>query len=150
MNVIFLEDIPDLLKLLEHAIRSNKPKNVDIFPLAEKVNYYFEKFSIIFFFENLIQICRRAYGIRVTGCKSAKDRTSMAFTLEQGQLLVNNHNIDKQDLQDVLNQFRRNGTSIENALGNTGVRAYAFSYLQLLTFPEYYRAQPGTYGNVQT
>jgi hypothetical protein len=74
----------------------------------------------------------------------------MAFTLEQGQLLVNNHNIDKQDLQDVLNQFRRNGTSIENALGNTGVRAYAFSYLQLLTFPEYYRAQPGTYGNVQT
>jgi hypothetical protein len=49
MNVIFLEDIPDLLKLLEYAIRSNKPKNVDIFPLAEKVNYYFEKFSIIFF-----------------------------------------------------------------------------------------------------
>ncbi len=86
----------------------------------------------------------------MTGCKSAKDRTSMGFTLEQGQLLVNNHNVDKHDLQDILNQFRRNGTSIENALGNTGVKAYAFSYLQLLTFPEYYRAQPGTYGNVQT
>jgi hypothetical protein len=65
-------------------------------------------------------------------------------------LLVNNHNVDKHDLQDILNQFRRNGTSIENALGNTGVKTYAFSYLQLLTFPEYYRAQPGTYGNVQT
>lgn len=25
------------MKLLEHAIYSNKPKNVDIFPLAEKV-----------------------------------------------------------------------------------------------------------------
>lgn len=74
----------------------------------------------------------------------------MGFTLEQGQLLVNNHNVDKHDLQDVLNQFRRNGTSIENALANTNVKAYAFSYLQLLTFPEYYRAQPGTYGNVQT
>ncbi|CAF2334020.1 unnamed protein product [Rotaria sp. Silwood2] len=124
-------DIPDLMKLLEQTVYSNKPKNVDIFPLAEK-------------------ICRRAYGMRVTGCKSAKDRTSMGFTLEQGQLLVNNHNIDRHDLQDILNQFRRNGTSIENALANTGAKAYAFSYIQLRTFPEYYRAQPGTYGNVQT
>ncbi|CAF0777176.1 unnamed protein product [Rotaria sp. Silwood1] len=128
---ILPDDIPDLMKLLEHTVYSNKPKNVDIFPLAEK-------------------ICRRAYGIRVTGCKSAKDRTSMGFTLEQGQLLVNNHNIDRHDLQDILNQFRRNGTSIENALANTGIKAYAFSYIQLRTFPEYYRAQPGTYGNVQT
>ncbi|CAF2859332.1 unnamed protein product [Rotaria sp. Silwood2] len=125
------DDIPDLMKLLEQTVYSNKPKNVDIFPLAEK-------------------ICRRAYGMRVTGCKSAKDRTSMGFTLEQGQLLVNNHNIDRHDLQDILNQFRRNGTSIENALANTGAKAYAFSYIQLRTFPEYYRAQPGTYGNVQT
>jgi len=136
------------MKLLEHVIYSNKPKNVEIFPLAEKVKYYFDILSHLK--KNLIQICRRAYGMRVTGCKSAKDRTSMGFTLEQGQLLVNNHNIDKQDLQDILNQFRRNGTSIENALANTGVKAYAFSYIQLLTFPEYYRAQPGTYGNVQT
>ena len=74
----------------------------------------------------------------------------MSFTLEQGQLLVNNHHVDKHDLQDVINQFRRNGTSIENTLVNTGARAYAFSYQQLLTFPEYYRAQQGTYGNVQT
>ncbi|CAF0841775.1 unnamed protein product [Adineta steineri] len=125
------EDIPDLMKLLEHTMYSNKPKNVDIFPLAEK-------------------ICRRAYGIRVTGCKSAKDRTSMGFTLEQGQLLVNNHNVDQHELQDILNQFRRNGTSIENALANTGIKAYAFSKVQLMTFPEYYRAQHGTYGNVQT
>lgn len=74
----------------------------------------------------------------------------MAFTLEQGQLLVNNHDIDHHDLLDVLNQFRRYGTSIENALLNTGVKAYAFSYVQLLTFPEYYRAESGTYGDVQT
>ncbi|CAF1149959.1 unnamed protein product [Adineta ricciae] len=125
------EDIPDLLKQLEHTIHSNKPKNVNIFTLAEKV-------------------CRRAYGVRVTGCKSAKDRTSMGFTLEQGQLLVNNHRVDKHDLHEIINQFRRYGTSIENALANTGVKAYAFSYLQLLTFPEYYRAQQGTYGDVQT
>ena len=98
----------------------------------------------------LIKICRRAYGIRVTGCKSAKDRTSMGFTLEQGKLLVNNHNVCKRDLQEILNQFRRYGTSIENAFINTGMKAYAFSYVQLLTFPEYYRPQPGTYGNVQT
>jgi len=37
MNIFFAEDIPDLMKLLEHAILANKPKNVDIFPLAEKV-----------------------------------------------------------------------------------------------------------------
>ena len=74
----------------------------------------------------------------------------MSFTLEQAQLLMNNHHVDKHDLQNVINQFRRNGTSIENALANTGVKAYAFSYLQLLTFPEYYRAQQGTYGNLQT
>ncbi|UJR33932.1 hypothetical protein I4U23_021351 [Adineta vaga] len=125
------EDIPDLLKQLEHSIRSNKPKNVHIFPLAEK-------------------ICRRACGVRVTGCKSAKDCTSMGFTLEQGRLLVNNHNVDKHDLQEILNRFRRNGTSIENVLANTDVKAYAFSYFQLLTFPEHYRAQQGTYGDVQT
>ena len=74
----------------------------------------------------------------------------MAFTLEQAQLLVNQHDVDRHDLHDVLNQFRRYGTSIENALANTGVKAYAFSYVQLLTFPEYYRAQAGTYGDVQT
>ncbi|CAM4739700.1 unnamed protein product [Rotaria magnacalcarata] len=125
------DDILHLMELLEHAINSNKPKNVDIFPLAEK-------------------ICRKVHGIRVTGCKSAKDRTSMGFTLEQGQLLVNNHNADRHDLQDIISRFRRNGTSIENTLINTGVKAYAFSTIQLVTFPEYYRAPLGTYGNTQT
>jgi len=38
---IFSGDIPDLMKLLEHSIYSNKPKNVDIFPLAEKVKHIF-------------------------------------------------------------------------------------------------------------
>ncbi len=37
MNIFFAEDIPDSMKQLEHAIHANKPKNVDIFPLIEKV-----------------------------------------------------------------------------------------------------------------
>lgn len=73
----------------------------------------------------------------------------MGFTLEQAQLLLSNHNVDRHDLQEILNRFRRYGTSIENTLANTDVRAYAFSYLQLRTFPEYYRAPPGTYGSNQ-
>ncbi|CAF0904103.1 unnamed protein product [Didymodactylos carnosus] len=125
------DDIPDMLRSLKNAVFSNKPKNVDIFAYSEN-------------------ICRRAFGIKVTGCKSAKDRTSMAFTVEQAQLLIDNHEVPSKYNQHVLNEFRSNGTSIENAYQNTGIRAYAFSYLQLLTFPELYRAQPGTYGNVQT
>jgi hypothetical protein len=74
----------------------------------------------------------------------------MGFTLEQAQLLVDHHRTNPDDLQDTINQLRRYGTSIENTLANTNVKAYAFSYLQLLMFPEYYRAQPGTYGHGET
>ena len=34
---IFVGDIPDLMKSLQHTLYTNKPKNVDIFPLLEKV-----------------------------------------------------------------------------------------------------------------
>ena len=74
----------------------------------------------------------------------------MGFTLEQGRLLITRHKMKKHDLQEILNQLRRNGTSIENAFGNTGIRAYAFGYIQLLAFPEFYRAQPGTYSESET
>lgn len=37
--LMHLDDIPDLMKLLEHTLHMNKPKNVDIFPIAEKVRH---------------------------------------------------------------------------------------------------------------
>ncbi len=52
--VFFKDDILDFMKLLEHAIYSNKPKNVDIFPLAEKVKGLILKISTpIFCFSSL-------------------------------------------------------------------------------------------------
>jgi hypothetical protein len=51
--MFFLGDIPDLMKTLEHAIYSNKPKNVDIFPLAEKVKYYCTIHNLSSFYLNL-------------------------------------------------------------------------------------------------
>ena len=67
--------LEDLLRQIEHTIStSNRKKDVSILRLTNK-------------------FVREVHGARVTSCKSAKDRTAMSVTWEQGQLLEENHGL---------------------------------------------------------
>lgn len=83
-----LYNVTELLNAMEELLRKNASKNIRILHLAA-------------------DICRGMYGIRLTSCKSAKDRTAMAVTLEQCRVLQKEFHLPSNDLQGVLNTTRR-------------------------------------------
>lgn len=72
---------------LEDQLKSNVSKNVRILHLAE-------------------DICHLLNGLRFTSCKSAKDRTGMAVTLEECRLLVQEFQLPSKNVPNVLNTLR--------------------------------------------
>ncbi|XP_065059300.1 inositol polyphosphate-4-phosphatase type I A-like isoform X2 [Rhopilema esculentum] len=120
-----------LMVHLQVVVNSKKSKNVDIFCLCE-------------------EICQRMNGIRLTTCKSAKDRTAMAVTLEAARILQREHRLPQDLFLKTLNTMRCQGTRLVNSLKNVGIPKYAFNKMQVRAYPSLYRAPEGTYGkNVQ-
>ncbi|KAH9140161.1 hypothetical protein AeRB84_015544 [Aphanomyces euteiches] len=92
-------------------------------------------------------LCREMGGGRVTICKSAKDRTAMSVTLEQGRLLMKYHGMGFDKFAPTVAAMRSKGVRIENALKNTGKKQFAFNKLQRYAMPEDYRCPENVGGS---
>eukprot|EP00911_Craspedida_sp_UC1_P000714 UC1_evm1s545 len=80
----------------DHAARAKKGgKNTDLLMIGE-------------------EIARKMNAGRLSCCKSGKDRTSMAVTLEQCSLLLREHKMVESLLQQALDAMRATGTRREN------------------------------------
>ncbi|XP_037506810.1 inositol polyphosphate-4-phosphatase type I A isoform X2 [Rhipicephalus sanguineus] len=121
----------DVIEQLQTHVRARKSKDVEILHLA-------------------MEACRRMRGLRFTSCKSAKDRTGMCVTLEQGQILLQDFGLDSKEVPRAVACMRSEGTRRHNTFKNVGVRKYAFNSLQMMALPRQYRPPPGTFGNVQS
>merc|ERR1711871_518880 len=79
-------------------------------------------------------LARELGGARITSCKSAKDRTSMAITHEQSRIL----GIEEEPTLDFANVMREFGPRLANCMKNVGARAFAFNKLQRVALPAEY------------
>ncbi|CAH8475537.1 unnamed protein product [Schistosoma bovis] len=120
------QDVWDLLTDITHHLSTPvRSKPVEVLQLASEITQAF-------------------HGLRITTCKSAKDRTAMSVTLEQIQWLKS-EGMHESCFTKALQCIRSTGLRLDNVMKNTGKRKYAFNRLQLLSFPRLYKPPMGTY-----
>lgn len=129
-NVVNEQVIGNMLDKMEELLRINTSKNVKILHIAQ-------------------DITRAFGGLRVTSCKSAKDRTGMGVTLEQARVLQQEFHLQG-NLQNVLDVMRSEGTRLDNTMKNIGRRKFAFNLPQIMALPPQYRPPNGSYGKAQS
>uniref|UniRef100_A0A914UXV8 PH domain-containing protein n=1 Tax=Plectus sambesii TaxID=2011161 RepID=A0A914UXV8_9BILA len=93
-----------------------------------------------------VALTRTLGGISLISCKSGKDRTAMAVTLEEGHILRENCGVTEQQLAEMVVALRRDGVRRENCRKNVGKPLYSFSPLQMPFMPKEMRPPAGTYG----
>lgn len=94
-------------------------------------------------------LCRFMNGAHSVMCKSGKDRSSMAITLEQSRYLCSHHGVvsGKKSVE----IMRKHGVRRHNVWANTGQRDFAFNGINYTSLPRCYRPPNGSYsGSVHT
>ncbi|KAK5974995.1 hypothetical protein GCK32_002894, partial [Trichostrongylus colubriformis] len=87
-------------------------------------------------FEWAMTACELLDGHAVICCKSGKDRTGMAVTMEQGRVLRETCGLNAAQLQEVIASLRRDGARRENCRKNVGKGVYSFSPFQMHFLPK--------------
>ena len=85
------------------------------------------------------RLCRTLGGGVAVSCKSAKDRTSMAVTYDQAEILARAHGLPRRYVLPVANRMRVQGVRRANCFHNIGKPLFAFNGLQLQCLPRIYR-----------
>ncbi|VDM33228.1 unnamed protein product [Hydatigera taeniaeformis] len=120
------QDVCDVLSSLQYELEANKSKPVEVLRLATEVSSALN-------------------ALRFTSCKSAKDRTGMAISLEQTRWLMEVEGMHKDSFSPALKCLRSTGLRLSNVEKNINVRKYSFTRFQVLAFPKAYRPPVGTY-----
>lgn len=107
-----VDEAQNLLQKMDQQFKLNTPKN----------------YIILDYSENITRLLSN--GLRFTSCKSAKDRTSMAVTLEQTRLMFREYQLPESNFQHFLATIRY-GTRLENTFKNVGKHMYAFNLTQV-------------------
>ncbi|EGT34808.1 hypothetical protein CAEBREN_21456 [Caenorhabditis brenneri] len=96
-------------------------------------------------FDWAMMACEQLGGEAVISCKSGKDRTGMASTLEQGRVLRETCGFNTVQISEVINSLRKDGVRRENCRKNVGKPVYSFSPFQMHFLPKSIRPPSGTY-----
>lgn len=97
--------LADLIESLRISVHNGKQKNVEVLHISSQICRQMKGNT-----ENIncsSSISNFLSGIRFTSCKSAKDRTSMAVTLEQCQILADEYHLAEYEFQRALDCMRR-------------------------------------------
>ena len=84
-------------------------------------------------------------GVHGVCCKSGKDRTAMAVTLEHARHLCRHLGIGQNQGRKICRQLRVHGVRRANVKANTEQDKYAFNQLQVQCLPPCYRPPNGSF-----